>query len=856
MKNRKKEIILLVIAILVIVSMTAGATYAFFKAQTGPAANFDINATTSTTDNLTFSTEGDIVLNVTAENLKKSGGDLSDTAIARARLIANNSSNSATAYYNVYLLIEENEMEYSSYTKEGQSNLEFMNKEKKEETDLTGYIGVPELILSVKKGNKEQEITKRLTPTDGGYDITEADGLYAIGENVEIISDGDVTDEWEVKVTFKNLEYNQQLNTGKSLKGKIIITAEKLLYEINDAAGLRQLSSEVNNGDTKEGKYYILTNNIDLGPHEEGISNFIPIGNYTNQFQGNFNGDNHIISNLYINNEIEGSDLRLGLFGSLTNASLSNLEVSGNVASKVTAVIGGIIGSTQGIINIKNVTNKVNVTSESNSFDAAGIIGANHGTVLIKNSQNYGNIEGSANAGGIIGYNNVNLTIENCINYGQITNNLGAFVGGLIGRNSTDSSIVKITKSANEGKVEGMNNTGGIIGQTTGKIEIIDSHNSGDITNNKGNYTGGLIGSDLNNNCETLIENSYNAGNVKGNSNLVVTYVGGIIGYTNGNIEINNSHNIGNVTSNGEKCVVIGGLIAYAQKKVIINSSYNSNNKIEINPNGFNAWGLNGGLIGWLYNKDEISIIKNSYNTGEIINGTRVGGTIGHLSSGIIMDKCYNAGNINVKNEKWTDGTHVGGLVSNANGFYFVTKQDIIINSFNSGNIIIYDNNSTTINGIVSSSWSKNLILLNSYNVGNINLQSNSSRDRSSGVINSSSRNSQSTANNINILNNVYNLGKIIGTEPQKYSFGYFDPNTTTNDIKNVYYLDYDNIPGSNVISYGMSKTIEQMKSQSFVDELNNNIKSINLEEIDPLLKDYTLVNWKLGEDGYPTLDF
>ena len=45
------------------------------------------------------------------------------------------------------------------------------------------------------------------------------------------------------------------------------------------------------------------------------------------------------------------------------------------------------------------------------------------------------------------------------------------------------------------------------------------------------------------------------------------------------------------------------------------------------------------------------------------------------------------------------------------------------------------------------------------------------------------------------------------------------------------------------------------MKQQTFVDELNNNINSINLEEIDPILKDYKLVNWKLGDDSYPTLD-
>ena len=445
MKNRKKEITLLVMGILVLVSMITGATYAFFKAQTGPAANFDINATTGTTDNLTFSTDGDIILNITADNLGRENGDYSKSAKARARLIKSNTSESTTAYYNIYLLIEENEMEYSSYKKENDTKI-FMTKEEKEEAisggELEGYTGVPELILSVKKGETEQEITKRLTSTTGGYDITEAEGLYAIGENVEIISNGDVTDTWEVTVTFKNLEYNQQLNTGRSLKGKIIITSEKLLYEINDANELRQLSTEVNAGDTKEGKYFVLTDNIDLEDHEEGISNFTPIGTESNPFLGNFNGDNHTISNLYINNTVDSS--KIGLFGYLTDTSVSNLEVTGNVINKIKSTVGGIIGATDGVVYVKNLINKVNVTSEVNAWDAGGVIGANYGTVIIQNCRNYGNIEGSYNTGGLIGFNNANLTIENSVNNGEINNQIGVIVGGLVGLSNSSTGNVKI----------------------------------------------------------------------------------------------------------------------------------------------------------------------------------------------------------------------------------------------------------------------------------------------------------------------------------------------------------------------------------------------------------------------------
>ena len=791
MKNRKKEITLLVIAILVIVSMIAGATYAFFKAQTGPAANFDINATTSTTDNLTFSTEDEIVLNVTAENLKKSGSDLSDTAIARARLIANNSSNSATAYYNVYLLIEENEMEYSSYTKEGQPNLEFMNKEEKEKANLEGYIGVPELVLSVKKNDGEYKIIKRLTPTDGGYDITEADGLYAIGENEKITTTSDVTDTWEVKVTFKNLNYNQQLNTGRSLKGKIIITAEKLLYEINDAVGLRKLSEEVKNGDSREGIYIVLTDDIDLGTHENDVSNFTPIGTENNPFQGNFNGDNHTISNLYINNTT--SNMAIGLFGVIQNSNINNLIIKGEIKSSTKAAIGSLVGNSHNT-TFKNINNYVNIENNYNDWHSGGIVGAVLGETLLENCFNYGNISGGNQTGGLIGYvnPNVTLTINNSANKGSVSNNIGSVVGGLIG-----------------------------INYSTNFVRINNSHNEGTI-----------------NSTSTQRSN-----------------IGGIIGQANGSIEINDSYNIGNVTANGESGAQLGGLIGYASKKVIINNSYNDNNTLKISPNGFDIFAVNGGLVGVISNQSEINIIKNSHNSGTIINGNRVGGIIGSIESGIVIDRCFNTGNIQDEGEIWTSQSQIGGLIGVANSWSFFHLKDIIINSYNLGNIIANNETTTHVSGILQNMHSNNLILLNSYNIGNLDLQSIGDV---SGLVFSGNKGlqNQSTEKNTNILNNVYNLGITSSVNSNKYSLGYFELDMTTNDIKNTYYFSGENDLGSNIDGIGTSMPINQMKNQSFVDKLNQNIESINLEEIDPVLKDYKLVNWKLGNDGYPTLDF
>ncbi len=725
MKNKKREIILLIIGILGLVSLMVGATYAFFKAQTGPAAISDITTTTATTDNFTFSTDGEIILNISNENLANGQGNVQDSSIAKARLIANNKTNTTTKQYNVYFLIEENDIEYSSYTKDGTTQ-SFKTSKEKEDFDLTGYEPVPEMVMSVRKNNEvyNSDIKRINKLSDNTYDITEEEGLYLIGENVPITSTKDVTDTWEVIITYKNLSTNQQLNVGHSLKGKIIITSEKLLYEINNDDELRQLSSEVNGGDSKEGKYYVLTNNIDLGPYEEGVSNFTSIGTDTNRFKGNFNGDNHTISNLYIYNTITSA--MLGLFGYVTDASVSNLKVTGNVTSKVTAVAGGIIGSISGTGNISNLINKVNVTSEVSSWDAGGVVGANYGTVIIQNCRNYGNIEGSNNTGGIVGYNNANLTIENSVNNGEINNQIGVIVGGLVGLSNSSTGNVKITNSYNEG---------------------------------------------------TIVQNS-----TKGN-----TRAGGLIAQINGSAFIENSYNNGNIESD---------LRLY---------SANSQN-------------MYGGLIG------------RKENSGKVI-----------------INKSYNKGNIEVIGNSYT-AVYIGGIIGDLYGDNKNGTAAYIINSYNLGNFTNASGRTSRKSGIIGEIYlSSSVWVLNSYNKGNI-----TGTDIGLGIL---LDNSNDAVNNM-YLNNVFNLGNLnCPINLQIYRPVSLAAGQANLDYKNVYYIKGLNATNRTDLVF-TPKTIDQMKAQLFVDELNNNIKSIHLEEIDPILKDYTLVNWKLGDDSYPTLDF
>ncbi len=253
MKDRKKEITLLIIGILTLVSLVVGATYAFFKAQTGPAANFNVITTTGTTDNLTFTTVGNILINASANNFAKGSEDLNGTITATASLIANDSTNTTEPYYyNVYLEVMENELEYSSFKDhDGElPNLVFKTRYDKTLGNnidyrgvTNGYDPIPELYLTITGPNGYKfDIdfpVATLKNEDDSYDITELrEGIYPLVLNKSIqvgeLDNGTKKEEWKVKVTLKNLDSNQQLNTGKTFNAKVIIQAEKIPMNLMD----------------------------------------------------------------------------------------------------------------------------------------------------------------------------------------------------------------------------------------------------------------------------------------------------------------------------------------------------------------------------------------------------------------------------------------------------------------------------------------------------------------------------------------------------------------------------------------------------------------------------------------------
>ena len=287
---------------------------------------------------------------------------------------------------------------------------------------------------------------------------------------------------------------------------------------IYTVAELKWIADKVNNdGNTFEGYTIYLENNLDFGAREtsgtwENTENealkWTAIGKQKDiPLKATFEGNNHIIKGVYINDETKFN----GIFGnssSILNLTVKNSYIKGkncsgtivgavrsgtienchNINSTVelydeSSNVGGVAGQVKGVI--KNCTNiggrVVGKKAANGSAQAGGVVG----TLIIGGSQaincyNTGNVTGEGNyVGGVVGVADTSSTIQNCYNTGNVTGE-GNYVGGVVG---IAANIV--TKCYNTGTIvsKGTEGTGGIIGDCVTKKsqDISLCYNSGTV---------------------------------------------------------------------------------------------------------------------------------------------------------------------------------------------------------------------------------------------------------------------------------------------------------------------------------------------------------------------------------------
>ena len=178
-----------------------------------------------------------------------------------------------------------------------------------------------------------------------------------------------------------------------------------------------------------------------------------PIGNYSKQYQGTFDGNGKTIRNLFISSTSD----EIGFFGyaadcRIKNITFDNAKVKGNDNCS-TGILAGCAGSCV-IENIKTTGN----CSVEGQYETGGIAGRANGN--ISNCENHAIVKGLHSVGGIVGicFDSEN-SITSCANYGEITGTED-FVGGIIGYFGEGS----LQNSANNGNITGDARVGNLIG--------------------------------------------------------------------------------------------------------------------------------------------------------------------------------------------------------------------------------------------------------------------------------------------------------------------------------------------------------------------------------------------------------
>ena len=307
-----------------------------------------------------------------------------------------------------------------------------------------------------------------------------------------------------------------------------------------------------------QGKYYKLGADIILNEgkviDDKGalvadsakLHKWTPIGNSSIAFTGNFDGDGHTVSGMFINTTSTHNGLFGNSSGTVQNLTVENSWVSGG---KNTA---GIVAVLRGDGIVRNAKNKSSIIGKAES--TAGIVALTSSVYskrgLIENCDNYGSIQGEKLVAGIIASSDGGLTIKNVTNEGKIVGTYG--VGGIAGHlgSSTDldeainnadisgkeftagiasyfgysycpanANYGSISKVKNIGEITGTNYTAGIVGKAQ-CVSINEASNANDIVGNK--FSGGISGHAQ----RAKIDAVYNNGDIFGSND-----VGGIVGY-------------------------------------------------------------------------------------------------------------------------------------------------------------------------------------------------------------------------------------------------------------------------------------------------------------------------------------
>lgn len=655
---------------------------------------------------------------------------------------------------------------------------------------------------SVQPDSRSSELSN-LTNTGNVSGVTNVGGLVGYMDGGKLSNDEE-----------NRIQYKGSYNLGKITGIDIDIDKDPSNYSSN-IGGLVGKAENAIVGGTKN--TLINYNTVEGGYNVGGI-----VGSAVNTTVANASNEGVVKANGYtIDSYIYHTDYKGDSWQNNNEALTGTHKAEVRVAN-----VGGIVGSSSAGSELKDVTNKADVSSalvkktadggdNPKGYDhyAAGNVGGIVGRAedsYITNANNVeSNIRGAMNVGGIAGYfgsTDVNDVYKNDYRILNAINNGGDIMatGGIKSDGDFTYEITRSDYNPNQDKEKYITgNIGGIAGYLYGAaVRIEAGGNRGDVhtaaedrlklTAQAANV-GGIVGkidmpkaTDSNGKVLTdkerldiikndtsaasssahanaVVSSSYNTGNVKGYTNI-----GGIGGFAyNGSIAA--SYNVGDIhttraDASGTTPINMGGILGDSTEQASGRVIiYDTYNKGTIGDSSFRTFGRHvGGIVGRLS-----GIVEKSYNNGDIYNGLNVvGGIAGYWYSGYLKN-VFNTGNITVNNKNITD-SQVGGIVGSAD--------------LNGGN--------------KSSGEIEDMSIANAYNLGS--LRSFKAAGGANvvggilGAIYSWPSSFQSGSNHKLKISNVYTMGNLyVNSGRVGDILGFYGSNTNSNSVNfdKVYYI-------------------------------------------------------------------
>ena len=350
-----------------------------------------------------------------------------------------------------------------------------------------------------------------------GTESTITLGSWVVGARSNPSSVALIAASTEITTTLK-IRYPEALTVKFDGEG-----TEASPYLIKTASDLQMLSQSVSDGEPYKGKFFKVTQNIDMSSL---TISWIPVGDVSATFEGTFDGDGKTISNLKVDRKGFNYGGLFGFLGSsavVKNLKLTDVSVAGSGEGN-----GAVAGYNKGLIENCSVDGVVNTTGNI----TGGIVGASEGT--LKDCSFSGSVAGCGSVGGLAG--NSYGKIVSCHAIGSVT------LSGLVTTLDTDA--------------------GGLVGEAystkTAESEISDSYFAGVLADEKGlGYTGGLVGLCVN----TKIDRCFNTGIINAATGSSDTGSGGLVGYGS-SLVVNDSFNSGTIMRSGNT-EGAGGLAGY-----------------------------------------------------------------------------------------------------------------------------------------------------------------------------------------------------------------------------------------------------------------------------------------------------